>query len=352
MVCSLERSRLSIPYRRRLKAAIKHAYDWMSEVNYPVPNLNDPQSVVLMLVIYIQWCFDSGINFWVPKHAVLAVRNFAPHLRPFLHRPWDALKSWRAQLALSNRLPLPFSVLQAMFGYMIDHGLQFKGSANRWISAAVLFRVAYVALLRPGEMSPLKAKDVKIVSEPRADPVAIIAVANPKNKNAMGRAQFVCIRDLSVVAWLSWLVTDLSPECKLFPGSHTDLGKIWSATLDDLGLGSIGFTLGSLRPGGSTWYYILGREIAYIKLLGRWASETSMTCYIQEAMASFVWTKVDSSSESLLQQLISASEFAWDSPPSVPWPKLFSRNKQLRLLRSPLQSRTSLLTSIKSASSR
>ena len=142
----------------------------MTEVNYPIPDLNDPQSVVLMLVTYIQWCFDSGVNFWVPKHAVLAVRNFVPHLRPFLHHPWDALKSWKAQLALSNRVLLPFSVLQAMFGYTIDYALQFKSSANRWMSAAILFRVACVALLRPGEFSLLKAKDVKIVSVKTLNP--------------------------------------------------------------------------------------------------------------------------------------------------------------------------------------
>ena len=347
MVSSLERSRLSVPYRRRLKAAARHAYNWMSEANYPCPDLNDVQAVVTMLVIYIQWCFDSGINFWVPKHAVLAIRNYVPHLRPHLHRPWDALKSWKSRLSLANRIPLPFSVLQAMFAYMIDHGLQFKSSANRWISAAVLFRVGYVALLRPSEMSSLKAKDVRIVYEPHVNPVAIIAVANPKNKNAMGRAQFVCIRDLSVVAWLSWLVHDLSPECKLFPGSHSDLVKLWHVVLDALSLGSIGFTLGSLRPGGSTWYYIHGREIAYIKFLGRWASESSMTSYIQEAMASFVWTKVDSSSQSLLDQYISASEFAWDTPPSVPWQSLLSRKRQLCLLHRPLRSKTLLRTSHK-----
>ena len=64
MFSSSEHSRLSKPYRRRLQVAI--------------PDLNDPQSVVLMLVTYIQWCFDSGVNFWVPKHVVLAVRNYLP----------------------------------------------------------------------------------------------------------------------------------------------------------------------------------------------------------------------------------------------------------------------------------
>jgi len=352
MFSSLEHSRLSKPYRRRLKVAIRHAYGWMTEVNYPIPDLNDPQSVVLMLVTYIQSCFDSGVNFWVPKHAVLAVRNYVPHLRPYLHRPWDALKSWKAQLALSNRVPLPFLVLQAMFGYMMDYALQFKGSANRWMSAALLFRVAFVALLRPGECSLLKAKDVKIVSEPQVDPVALIAIANPKNKHAMGRSQFVCIRDQSVVAWLVWLTHGLPQECKLFPGTHSDLVEIWDLTLAALGLTSVRFTLGSLRPGGSTWYYIHGKEIAYIKHLGRWASETSMACYIQEAMASLVWTKVDSSCESLLNQYISASEFAWIAPPSVPWPKLFSRERQWRLLRHPLRSRTSSQASTRLESSK
>jgi hypothetical protein len=331
-ITQLEHNRLSKTYQSRLRRALKFMLDWSISMCIDMPTGEDPAYTAEILVQFVQWCHDNAINIWVPKHAVLAFRNFVPGLRQALHRPWDALRAWGASLPLSHRIPLPEIVLQAIFGYMLNHALEFTSVAHRWVSAAVLFRIGFNALLRPGEFSSLRARDVKVVSPLGMPAVALVAIASPKNKHAMGRAQFVCIRDQALVAWIQWLTHNLPRNCKLWPGSHTQLVSLWKKVIACLGCGDVGFTLGSLRPGGTTQYYIMGKEIAYIKHLGRWASETSMTCYIQEAMASLVWSKICPVAESQISSWSSASKFAWDSPPKVPWQNVFSRKRQMFMM--------------------
>ncbi len=47
--------------------------------------------------------------------------------------------------------------------------------------------------------------------------------------------------------------------------------------LNDLGLGDANITMGSLRTGGTTYYFIHGVGIARLKYLGRWVSESSLS---------------------------------------------------------------------------
>ena len=325
-------------------------------MNLVAPSGIDPDYVSILLVQFIQWCYDNAVNIWIPKHAVLAYRNFVPGLRQALHRPWDALRSWKALLPLSHRVPLPEIVLRATFGFMLDYALSYPGGALRWIAGAILFRLAFFGLLRPSEFSQLKACDIQVASPVGSSKVILVAIRDPKNRNAMGRAQFVCVREPGLVAWLEWLVSGLPSNCKLWPGSHSQLVASWKEVIAGLGLGNINFTLGSFRPGGTTYYYICGKEIAYIKHLGRWASESSMACYVQESMAALVWSKVEPSVEISLIDWVEASGFVWSAPPTVPWQKVFSRSRQLSSIRQsmtkPLKFKNSRLASKKLASSR
>ena len=226
-VSQLEKDRLSKPYRQRLKQSLNHFVEWIR--HQPI---KDPTSQGLCeaLVAYIQWCHSNHVNFWIPKHAVLAIRNFHPQFRPILGRPWDALKSWHNQLPLKNRLPVSLLVVKAVFGYLMNSAFEDRAKAHRLISAAILFRVGFAGLLRPGEMSALRARDVRIVVA-EGSKVAVLAIVNPKNKLFMGRAQFICIRDEPLVLWLEWLCEGLPEQCKLWPASQANLSQLWNLTI-------------------------------------------------------------------------------------------------------------------------
>ena len=332
-VSQLEKDRLSKPYRQRLRRSLNHFIEW--NMGQP-PRDPSSQGLCEALVDYIQWCYFNRVNFWIPKHAVLAIRNFHPHFRSILGRPWDALKSWRNQLPLKNRLPVSLLVVKAVFGYLLNSALEDRNKAHRFITAAILFRVGFMGLLRPGEMYALRAQDVRIVVA-EGSKVAVLAIVNPKNKMFMGRAQFICIRDASLVNWLEWLCANLPGQCKLWPGTQASLSELWNFTMSCLGIALVGFTLAGLRPGGTTSMYIAGKELAYIKYAGRWSNEASMACYVQEAMAALVWSKISPALEGQLIRWSSASDFAWTGPPQLPWMAFMDRKRQLRLIsKSPL----------------
>ena len=52
-----------------------------------------------------------------------------------------------------------------------------------------------------------------------------------------------------------------------------------------LAWGYVKWATGSLRPGGATYYYLVGGEIRRIRFWGRWSNETSLDHYIQKAMS-------------------------------------------------------------------
>eukprot|EP00973_Karenia_brevis_P064717 8990024-Karenia_brevis.AAC.1 len=52
------------------------------------------------------------------------------------------------------------------------------------------------------------------------------------------------------------------------------------------GLGSLHFTLGCLRPGGTTMYFTEGWSKLALQQQGRWASDISLSVYLQGPMAS------------------------------------------------------------------
>ena len=46
---------------------------------------------------------------------VLALQNKYRHLQGLLNRPWDSLRTWKTELPVAARTPLPYELFRAMF---------------------------------------------------------------------------------------------------------------------------------------------------------------------------------------------------------------------------------------------
>jgi hypothetical protein len=100
-----------------------------------------------------------------------------------------------------------------------------------------------------------------------------------------------------------------------------------AAALEALGLATIGFTPGGLRAGGTTHLFILGTEVARLRILGRWKVMATLDHYVQEAAATLALIRVDPDALKKLTRLKSAGvRFA--QPPAFPWEDFFSRDRQ------------------------
>ena len=162
--------------------------------------------------------------------------------------------------------------------------------------------------------------------------VAIVRIGEPKNRWAIGFGQFVTIRDRETVQWLTWLCRQARPELKLWASGRAKLISYFRAALDALNIPSSIFSLGGLRAGGATFLVMSDVEIAKVKYLGRWTSESSMGAYIQESMSLLVLAQLAPAVREELQAFVAEHAWALARPPALPWTRFFSRQRQWRSL--------------------
>ena len=295
---------------------------------------HEPSYASAIAALFIQHCFEVDVPFWVAKYGLLGLQSTWRHLRGRLGRGWDALRGWALRRPQRSRLPLPLDVLRAMVGLSFTLGLRQHRTANAYLTMSVLLRLGFYGLLRPKEIVELKAGDVHLPRQYAADGALVIAIRDPKNRLAMGKNQFALVKDPSCIAWMRWLLKGVPKSCKLWPGSQCRFSKMFKSLLIHLELSHYAFTPGSLRPGGTTHEFMRGTAVSQLKFMGRWASETSLVCYVQETMAHRVWNSVSPAEAQLLDAWISVTLHIWESPPSAPWTSWFDRRRQqLMLLR-------------------
>ena len=312
----LEQARLSVPYRSRLTRGLQHFLLWLQCQNAKegkwVFNLEIVNQVFSQ---YLTWCHDNRVSFSLAQHALLAFQARHSHVKGHMSRAWDSIKSWKMQLPQQHRLPMPISLLRALFGVLLDCAIKAPAGVT-WVTVAVLTRIAYYGLLRPGEMLKLKRGDLRFLTRDDDTLILVIGIKDPKNRSAMGRTQFATITDSPTVAWAHWLFSHQTPLTRLWPDSKDRFVGVFRTGLKLCGACSLNLTLGSLRPGGTTHSFINGTEVHRIKLAGRWANEQSLTHYIEEAMSYMVWGALSHTEESQIKDLANLSQFAWLEPPS------------------------------------
>ena len=279
---------------------------------------------------WVNLCFDDRIPFWLAKHGVLALQTEFRHARFKLPRSWDCVSAWDATRQHHNRLPLDKMLLDFMSAVALSWGLEDDSKALHLIAFSVLIKVGFHALLRPGELIGLRAKDVNVSELWDARQYLVIAIASPKTRRFGGGHQHVFIRDPSCVAWMRWRTKDLHPIVKLWP-STSHMYRAWfSRVLSRCGLGDFRFTPGSLRAGGTTFMVTEGIDLTRIQFLGRWKSNNSLNVYVQEAMTSLTWIRLSESLKAQIRLTVMESTQISYLPPVAPWWFLFSRSVQWR----------------------
>ena len=236
-------------------------------------------------------------------------------LRFKLTRAWGILKAWKLRLPSAHRLPLPLNLLQLMFSVALDAHLAGTRSALL-LPLAVLMRVGFFGLLRPAELLRLRVADIYVGATSEGAPTAVAILKAPKNKATMGMNQFATISDPGTVVWLGWLIQGLPADANIWPSSTATFGQLFRWVLGVAGLSHLPVTPGCLRPGGTTFYYLEGRDIARLQFMGRWASASSLSSYVQESMAHMVWISLEPAARSRIAEAVSASIHIWRSPPS------------------------------------
>lgn len=315
----LEKTRVSAVHRKRLDFAWAALADWSRQQKTSYGEWwKHPDSANQISTEFLDYIHDTGRHrIWAGRHAILAVQARYRFLKGKLKRAWDSLSSWQLEIPLNSRLPIPLVVLQAFFRVCLSWSMDVPELSCYLIPLAILSRLAFYAMLRVGDVEKLCVHDIYIQGLTDAFMPLVVALLGPKNKASMGSAQFGTCRDKSTADWLAWLVQALPNAARIWPAPKSRFNKWFKLVLDRLGLKRLRLRASSSRPGGTTYYFMMGATTGQLRNWGRWKTEQSCSVYIQEAMASLVWGRLSTADEMRLSQLARASAFAWEHPPKV-----------------------------------
>ena len=328
---TLERTRTSPAYRQKLDAGWCLFAEWCMTSGVSLQDsLCSTLSADQRIAEFVNIAFEVGHPLWLVKHAVLACQTRYRFLKGNIPRSWDCLRSWQAQKAWRNRVPITPELMRTVFTAALNWALIDSSLAQLLFPFCVLVRVGFHGLLRPGEIANLVAGDVRLPLSPANGEAAVIAIRSPKTRFHYGRKQFALITDVGTVAYLRWLVADLPPHVKLWPSDANRFRSLFASVLRKAGLANLPITPASLRAGGATDMIVRQVDIGRLKFLGRWKSQGTLDSYVQEAVAQLVALHLDDCQRSIITTALAASEHCWQTPPVLPWTCLFSRARQWR----------------------
>ena len=320
----LASTRLSVEHRRRIALAWDLFCKWLAFSGFPWSVPPSPAVASSALVSYIQSLYDAHRPISDAVHAIICVQHQFPQLGGCLKTAWNSIESWKLEVPLSMRPPIPFSLCQIYFivsllcGFVLD-----RRNITSWVSFGVASLVAFHGLMRPVEVEKLRRQHLLLPSAFMfgCSGVAICTVFKPKNRRFAGRIQFRLVKDPGALAWLEWLVADLPPSAPVFNVSTHVMRQRMKVVGNLLGISHLKYTPGSWRPGGATELFLSGVPVDRIKFAGGWASLATLEHYIQEASSYRAFAHLPAPAARAIESVAAAFP-SLPSPPLAPWSSL------------------------------
>ena len=327
---NLQHTAVSPGYALQLQLALVQFVRWVrihKQINLYKQRKPSVQMLNTYLVEYVQSLYESKRSVAAATHTVLAVQQKFPHANRQLQRAWTSVRSWKSELAIALRPPLPHIYLQIYVTAALVKGLfSDRRNAHVWLPFAALLHVGFHGMMRPIELDHMLRGHVVLPSSLLLQDAEqmIITVPHPKNRRFGGRVQHRLIKDKIAIQWLSWLCADLSPQAKVFPFTRATMRILFKDLNQQLQLQACHFAPSSLRPGGATHLYLLGVPIDVIKFRGGWTALNSLEHYIQEAVAVRCLSAVSGSHETALKAIYDLFP-SGALPPPLHWSRYFVR---------------------------
>ena len=332
-----KRSRLSDGYAARLKKSGLAFENWARAergVADPFSCRARPLDVLLGDFVTAVWRQDSERGYSLAVHAILEAQMRHPHLRGHLGTAWSRAWTWHLEKPLRMRVPFLEPIVDAIFIFALVNGFCIEPQLGHlWFPFAVLARMAFFGLLRPREGYALYRHHLLLPSQGWTGFARrlVVGISNSKNRAYMGKAQFAVVEDDIAIRWAEWLWSDYPPSWKLFPASGETFGAMLRKVLGQLGLAQAGFTPGSFRAGGATYWFMAGKGVDWVKFRGRWRALTTLEHYIQEGMATVVATRIDIKAQERLAAVADLFP-ALPEPPRDGWQLFAARPRRARKL--------------------
>ncbi len=226
---------------------------------------------------YLQYLFENNGSRSSAADALCAAQHFVPRLKGHLPISWRALRAWTNFSPGQCRKPWPPQLVLALIA--LARLLNEEAVA---LCLALMFH----CLLRPKEATNLRTKHFNVGEDMQwlSRQVGVVTLIEPKTRRTGPRVQHVTIENSCLLNDLRAFLATRQPEEIVFPSyaALDRLTKAWLAKL--LGAGH-GLTLGGLRAGGATYFFLETENVPWVQRRGRWSSARSLDHYVQQATA-------------------------------------------------------------------
>ena len=266
----------------RLSASMQADFKfWLMQQNITVPLvhlMNCPELLGLLLRVYAQVLYSSGVPLGNYKHLLAGLGREKCSLRFSLGEAWEFATRWQTLEPVTHRPPLPIRVYHAMIVLALALGWR------RWAGILIL---AFEGLARIGE--PLRATRAHLLL-PRdmfaEEPIVFLRIDKPKSRYRGGALVQHCSVRGRTVALLEGIFSDLEPGDPLYNGSPAMFRSRWDKLLRTLQVPLLsGLLPGGARGGGAVAAYQARCPIADIMWSMRIKQATTLEHYLQEVAA-------------------------------------------------------------------
>jgi hypothetical protein len=160
-VTPLEESRTSAAHRERMTRCLEEFSAWLTTQGLTFHDATQNWPLASgCLAHYIQFCRSRGAPILKARYAVLGVQTAVRSLKGHLRRAWDGITAWEAELPNRNRLPLPEVVVLSAALMCVELARDHARHSEALWCLAVLLRIGFHGMLRPGELRALTYDDL------------------------------------------------------------------------------------------------------------------------------------------------------------------------------------------------
>jgi hypothetical protein len=223
---------------------------------------------------------------------VAGVQHFKPALRRHIPGAWQLLKSWGKSENPCRAAPMDPQVVQTLAWKWILEGRARQG---------VAMLVGHHCLLLTAEICPLRVMDICVDARRRE---GVLRLVDTKSGHRSAMDEGVVITDPLLVDLVRWVTFEISP-CETLVGlTSGSLRKALEVALRELGLEGFQYKPYSLRRGGATTLFKATRNMSYVVVRGRWASQRTARIYVLEAVASLTKLMLTARQQAHFQQSV------------------------------------------------
>ena len=249
------------------------------------------RSVDRLLTDFLNHLHRSGGSFTDGSHAVHGLIAALPHLQYKLPRSRRSLKGWDRHREHKSHPPLTWELTVTIALAMAAAGRDGHALCTLLAFDGYMRISEYTVHAKRGRA--LRRRDIASAGDVRLGPLSsAMAVALRDTKTGPNRS--FSVNSPAVAASLQDYLDAhrFSPDDIVFPFTHDQYRRSFHETTQRLGLASLGLVPHSLRHGGATRDFMLGRSIEQIAHRGRWASVKSAGRYVQQGPALLLYNSV------------------------------------------------------------